>query len=83
MRYAAFGLLPDFLRCTAVMGPPIRVIGVLVGVEVLTRLRSRKLARLADGAVRAFRGVGKNNLRAIGANRALALFRYVTGACTK
>ena len=77
VRHAAFGLLPDFFRGRAVMRAPVRVVRVLVGVEVLPRLRGRKFARFADGAVRAFGCVGEHDLRTVGANRALALLRYV------
>ena len=58
VRDLAFGLLPDLVGGGAVVGAPVFVVGVLVGVEVAVGLGGDQLARFADGAVGAVGGVG-------------------------
>ncbi len=62
----AFGLLPDFVAGGAVVGAPVLVVAVLVGVEVAVGLGSDEFAGLADGAVGAVGGVGPDDLGAVG-----------------
>ena len=38
MRDPSFGLLPDFVGCAMVMGLPVGVVGILVGVEIFFRI---------------------------------------------
>ena len=57
----AFGLLPDLVGGGVVVGEPVVVVGVLVGVEVLLGLGGGELAGLADGAVGAVGGVGPDD----------------------
>ncbi len=62
----AFGLGPDFVGGGAVVGAPVFVVGVLVGVEVAVGLVGGELAGLADGAVGAVGGVGPDDLGSVG-----------------
>ena len=77
VRDLAFGLLPDFVAGGAVVGAPVFVVGVLVGVVVAVGLGGDQLAGLADGAVGAVGGVGPDDLGAVGCEVALALVRDV------
>ena len=73
MRDAPRRLHPDFIRCSVVvMRAPVVLVGVLIGIEILLRFGSRNLLRLADSAVRAFTGVGVDDIGAIGAKNPFA-----------
>src|SRR5208283_192034 len=70
--------LPDLLRRAAVMGAPVCIARVLVGIEILFRLLCGKFACFPNRAVRSFASVGENDLSAIGENGALAFLRNVS-----
>ncbi len=66
VRDLTVGLLPDFVCSGAVVGAPVLVVGVLVGVEVTVGFGGRELACFADGSVGAVGGAGPDDVRTVG-----------------
>ena len=66
VRDLAFGLLPDLVGGGAVMGAPVLIVGVLVGVVVAAGLSGGEFAGFADGSVGTVSGVGPDDLGAVG-----------------
>ena len=80
MRDLPFGLLPNFVGSTVrIMGPPIGFVGILVRVEILFRIEQVEFARLEDGSVGAFGGIGVDDVRSVSIEYPLALWGNVGG----
>src|SRR6185437_13079977 len=79
VRDQAFGLAPDLVGGGAIVGLPVLVIAVLVGVHVAVGVGGGELAGLADGAVGSVGGVGPDDLGAVGGEDVLALLGDVGG----
>ena len=79
MSDSALGLLPDFIAGAVVVGEPVVVVAVLVGVEEFFRVLGGKPAREADGAIGAVGSVSPLTVRAVGGEDALALDRNIGG----
>src|ERR1043166_5904432 len=77
MRDLPFTLLPDFVSGAVVVSLPVGIVGVLVGVEIFSRIRGVKFTHFADCAVGTFTGVGINNGGAVSVKNALALNRNI------
>src|SRR5215469_305075 len=73
----ALGLRPDLFCCAAVVGSPVGIIGILIGVEIFVRISGLKLSGLANGAVRAFQGISPDDLCAVRGEDALAFRRDI------
>jgi hypothetical protein len=69
----AGGLLPDFGTGGAVVGEPVGVVRVLVGVEKAVGIVAGELAGAANGAIGALVRIGPVHLGAVGAENSLAL----------
>ena len=61
------GLLPDFGSRRVVVGAPVELVVVLIGIAVPLGLRGEPAARLANGAVRSLERIGEDQLGAVGA----------------
>src|SRR5215471_2649763 len=77
MRNASLGLLPDLVGGCAVVGFPVRIIRVLIGVEILVRMCCGKLAGHANGTVGSVSGVGVNDVCTVSLQDLLTLTRNV------
>src|ERR1700742_421455 len=73
------GLLPDFVGGGVVVGAPVVVVAVLVGVEEFCGVLGDESAGAADGAVGAVGGVGPEDVGAVGGEDVFALGRDVGG----
>src|SRR3989442_11790883 len=62
---ASLGLLPDFVRGALIMGSPVGVVGVLVGVEIFLGMCCGEFSRHPDRAVGSIRRIGINNVGAV------------------
>ena len=62
---ASLGLLPDFVRGGFVMGAPVGVVRILIGVEIKIGMALCVLACDLHGAVGTFSGVGVDDICAV------------------
>src|SRR5579863_5910405 len=65
MRDSSLGLLPDFVGGAVIMGFPVGIVGILVGVEILIGMFCGQFAGHANGAVGSISRVGVNNVGAV------------------
>ena len=77
MRDASFCLLPDFVGCAMVVGLPVGIVGILVGVKIFLRISGIKFTSGSNRSVGAVTGIGVNNVGAIRMQNALALHRNI------
>jgi hypothetical protein len=73
MRDDTLRLSPNLFRRAMVMRAPVRIVGILVGIEILLRLGRSQLTRLVQRAIRAFGRIGEKDLRTVRADNARAL----------
>ena len=62
---AAFGLLPDFVRCAFVMRAPVGVIRILICIKIQIGMALGELPRNFDGSVRTFGRIGIDDICAV------------------
>src|SRR5208283_5167309 len=74
---AALGLLPDFVGGRVIVGLPVGVVGILVGVEILLGMFAGQLARLTDRAVGTVVRIGINNVGSVALENLFAFARNV------
>src|SRR5215467_16247020 len=65
MTDAALRLLPDLVAGCKIMGLPVGVVRILIGVEVLFRMLCRQIPSHADRAVGALPAIGIDNVGAV------------------
>src|ERR1700678_3085625 len=75
--HPSFGLLPDLGTGGLIVGQPVGVVRILVGVEISLGLIAGQFPGPPDGAVRALVRFGPVNSGAIGPQNALALRRNI------
>ena len=76
---ASLGLLPDFVRGAVIVGSPVGVVGVLVGIEIFVGMFRGEFTRDANRAVGSIRGIRINNVGAVALENLLALKGDVFG----
>src|SRR5258708_39493618 len=74
---ASLGLQPDFVGSPVIVGLPVGLIGILVGVKILIGMFGGQFPRLANRAVRTIRGIGIQNVGAVALQDLLALTRDI------
>src|SRR5580658_9073413 len=77
MRDPALSLLPDFVGGSVIVGLPVGLVGVLVGVEIFFGMLRGELAGHPDGAVGTVGGIGINDVGAVALQDLLALARNI------
>src|ERR1019366_873284 len=65
MRNTPFGLLPDFVGGGFIVGTPVGVVRILIGVKIEIGMALGILARDLEGAVGAFGRVGVDDICAV------------------
>ena len=70
-------LLPDFVGRAVIVGLPVGVVGVLVGVEIFVSMFRGQILRHADRTVGSIGRVGVENICAVGMQNLFALERDV------
>src|SRR5260370_4932623 len=78
MGYATFSLLPDFRSRALIMGAPIGIVVVLVGIEILSRRSCEQLASFGLRTITSLAGISFNNFRAIAVENMFAFDARVT-----
>jgi hypothetical protein len=77
MRNAALSLLPDLIRSCQEVGPPVGIIGILVGVKIFIGISCVERPCVPDCAVRPIRRIRINDVRAVGLQNPFALDRNI------
>src|SRR6266542_6482236 len=78
MRYPAFRLLPDFWPSAFIMGAPIGVVVVLIGIEILSRRGCKQLASFDLRAIASLAGIGFDDPGAITLQNMFAFAARIT-----